>query len=101
MATTIPLTDSWIWALILAVTRRARCVTVRAIRRKLNAKAAATGAMIKRSSVSRALMVISHTARNPTSMIWLRRLVVSVTTSDRSWVSDVTRLTIFPEGCSS
>ena len=33
----MPLIDSWIWALILAVTRRARCVTVRAMRRKLSA----------------------------------------------------------------
>jgi len=100
-ATTMPLTDSWICALIFAVTRRDRCVTMRAMRRKLSAISAAKGAIASSSSVSVTLMRTSHTVRNTTKSTWLNRFVVSVTTSARSCVSDVMRLTILPEGCSS
>ncbi len=101
LATMMPLTDSWICALISAVTRRACCVMRRAIRRKLSAISAAIGVSASSSNVSGTLMRNRTKVRIITSRIWLSKLVVSVTTSERSWVSEVTRLTILPEGNSS
>jgi len=87
--------------LILAVTRRAFCVTRRATRRKLSAIAAATGAIASRISVSEAFTRSSQAVRMPSSSTWLSRLITRLTTSEKSCVSEVTRLTILPEGCSS
>ncbi len=97
----MPLIDSWICALILAVTRRACWVTERAIRRKLSARAIASGDIATMTSVSSGLMRNNQNISATTSTIWPSRLVTRLTTSEKSCVSDVTRETIFPDGCSS
>ena len=59
------------------------------------------GAMAGAMSASRASIKKSTPKMITTSSTWLIRLRVSVTTLAKSWVSEVTRLTILPVGYSS
>jgi len=65
------------------------------------AMAAAKGVMPNSSRSNLHSMRTSHTDSNTTSSTWLSRSSTNVTTSEKSCVSEVTRLTILPEGCSS
>ena len=80
------------------VDRCACCVDSRAMRRKAIAIKAKIGVIEIATKARVTFRVKSRTVMISTSRIWLSRFIVSVTTFEKSSESEVTRLTIRPEG---
>ena len=76
---------------VCGVDARARRRTARAMTTNTGVIESATNASVTLREKSTAVMPI-------TSRIWLSRFIVSVTTFEKSSESEVTRLTILPDG---
>ena len=94
----MPLIASWMLLLTLATARRACCDVQRAMPRKPRATAKTTGAVARVSRPRVGCTATSTPTTTSTNSTWLIRSMVRVTTFEKSWVSEVTRLTIVPDG---